>query len=417
MKVKLRYSYIIYCLILFIIIFDCNVFHLFKVNDNIYKAINLAVTVFAILACVINKNVLKICNEFSIYIYYYLGIILTFLLFEYMYTIRTYGNLQTIYEFAKYNKHYIFVFLTIPLFYIFIIQNNFESIMDSIAILIVISLGLILIHAFLYNWQGTELLNISKYVGKHNRNGRMRVWDLSSLEGLVIIYGFCQFLCNKKRKFFYLVQVVICIGALIYVEQTRMMLIAIAISLLFMIIIKPVKSKEEIVGKILIVIVSCIIGLLVIIPKLIDSFSRGISISYRLVEIQFIFNFLENKGILGMGMIGYNLQRYLFYRGVYANISLDDVGIIGYTAQAGIWSIGVFILPMLRMLWILLQGEKNDFKLFLWTIYIYLLVTSATLLVLDNQRILMWPFCLALFEFYNKKYNKKTYIYEENILI
>lgn len=407
MKIKVRVSHIFYFIVLTIVICDCNGFRLFSIEDNIYKGISLLMVGIAFTICIFRKTVLNFSKNYGRFILFYLGLLLFFFVFEFFYIRRMYGSQQPFYEFANYNKYYVFVLLTIPLIYIFVINDSVKKIMDGILVIVTITLGLMLLYAFFNNWQKIELFNINIYAKTSMRNGRLRMWDLSSIEGLAIIYGAYRVSCDKRNKLLYLFQVIVCIFSLIYVEQTRMMLIALTISITFMVFLKPYKTIDGILGKYGILFLSGVLGCLFVIPRLITSFGKGVSISYRLIEIQYVYNLLHNIGIFGMGMISRRLQRQLFYYGIYSNVSLEDIGIIGYSAQVGIWGIALYFLPMLRMAWVLLHGEKNDLKIFLWSIYSYLLITSATLLVLDSQRILMWPFCLALFEFYNMKYNKR----------
>ncbi|MDE6844538.1 MAG: hypothetical protein K2J99_02050 [Lachnospiraceae bacterium] len=276
-------------------------------------------------------------------------------------------------------------------------------------LLATITLSLMLLHALFYQWYQIEFLNISVYAKKLMRNDRFRMWDLFSLEGLAIIYGMYRVLFVNRKKMRYVIQTVICVAALVYVEQTRMMLIALTVSILVMVVMKPCKTANGILAKGVLIATAGIVSTTLVVPKLIASLNRGdsVSISNRLIEIQFVYNVLHNQGILGLGLISQRLQSNLYYHGIYSHVSLDDIGLIGYMAQVGIWSVALFIVPMVRMLWILLNVHKNEFTIFLWSLYIYLAITSSTLFVLNSQRILMWPFCLALFEFCYKKYNRK----------
>lgn len=404
MKITLRYSHIFFWIIFIIVVCDNNGFRLFRIEDNDYKAVSLIMVGIALIICIAQKGILNFDKNSKKFVVLYLGVIVCFLIFEYFYIKHMYGGQQTFYEFANRNKHYVFILLTIPLIYIFIIEDSEKKVMDSVLALVTITLGLMLLYAFFYNWREIELFDISMYSKTSMRNDRMRMWDLSSLEGLAVIYGTYKILENHKKRVLYLFQVIVCIATLIYVEQTKMMLIAIAISIGFMLLIKPYKTVNGILAKYVALILAGIAACSFVLPRLMSSLSKGASVSYRLIEIQFVRGILHNYKLFGMGMITPRLQKKLFYYGIYSYISLDDIGVIGYTAQAGIWIIGVYFLPMLRMAWILFYGHKNDLRIFLWTVYIYLLVTSATLLVLDSQRILMLPFCLALFEFYHKKY-------------
>ena len=72
---------------------------------------------------------------------------------------------------------------------------------------------------------------------------------------------------------------------------------------------------------------------------------------------------------------------------------------LGYTVLVGPWIFLIYIVPMLRMLVLLMRCPDREFKIFLTAIYVYLVITSATLFILDKYRFLMWPFCLALFEY------------------
>lgn len=409
MKIKLKYSDILFSLTILIIICECNGFRLLDLDDNIYKAIYLMAVIVMIFISFTCIDSLKICKASRKFVYCYNIVVLLFLLFEYIYTTRLYGNLQTAYEYANYNKCYAFIFLIIPLLYIMLIQDSFVNLMNSVILLVTITLSLMLVHALVYRWYQTEFLSISVYAKKMIRNDRFRMWDLSSLEGLAIIYGMYRILFMKEKKMQYVIQTIVCIFALVYIEQTRMMLIALALSILVMIIKKPCKTANGILIKGVFVAMAGIVIATLAIPKLIISLSGedSISISNRLIELEFVYKILHERGILGLGIISYNLQCYLYYHGIYSRVHLDDIGFIGYTAQTGIWSVVLFIVPMLRMLLILLNTYKNEFSVFLWSIYIYLVITSSTLFVLDSQRILMWPFCLALFEFYNMKYGKR----------
>lgn len=404
---KIKYSNILFSLMILIIVCECNGFRLLKLDDNVYKAVYLIIITGMLFICFMHIDILKICKVFGGFLCYYSSLLILFLLFEYKYITNQYGNLQTAYEYVNYNKCYAFVFLAIPLFYILIVQDNFEDLMSTVMLLVTIALGLMLLHALFYQWYQIEFLNISIYAKKLMRNDRFRMWDLSSLEGLAIIYGMYRIFFVKRKKTRYLIQTIICVAALVYVEQTRMMFIALAASIFIMIIMKPCKTANGILAKCALIVMVGVVSVAWVIPKLISSFNGGGSISYRLIELQFVFNMLHNRGILGMGIISSRLQSYLYYHGVYSSVSLDDIGLIGYMAQTGVWSIVLFIVPMVRMLWILFNLKKDEVYIFLWSIFIYLVITSSTLFVLDSQRILMWPFCLALFEFCNNKYNKK----------
>lgn len=406
MRVRLRYSSILMGAIWIIIICECNGFRLFKVDDDLYKAMYLAVTAIILLICLFHKNILHVCKTYGKFTYWYIVMIFVFLLFEYRFTLRVYGDWQLLYDFVNYIKHYFLITLAMPLLYIFTVKNSVTSLMDSVLILVTITLGLILFHSLFYEWWEIDFLNVSMYTKIISRNNRMRIWDLSSLEGLAIIYGCYCFLYEKRKKIMYLVQVFICVAALVYVEQTRMMLISVATCILFMVIVKRRKTPEGILSTGAFLLLLGIIGGLYVIPKLAESFDinsvNGASTLDRLRELRFAFYVLRNKGIVGLGMINKNVQRHLF-----SNVTLEDIGLIGYMVQTGIWSVPIFIFPMFRMAFILLNGIKNKFQIFLVTVYIYLLITSISLFILDSPRILMWPFCLALFEFYHKKYTGK----------
>ena len=75
----------------------------------------------------------------------------------------------------------------------------------------------------------------------------------------------------------------------------------------------------------------------------------------------------------------------------------------------GIWGlliIPIFIVPMIRMIYVIVKLKKQklyDVAKWYGIVFIYIIATSGTLMVLDSYRIMLFSIIIALIEFENFK--------------
>ena len=60
---------------------------------------------------------------------------------------------------------------------------------------------------------------------------------------------------------------------------------------------------------------------------------------------------------------------------------------------------------------------NGEDKVLLIGLLVFLIISSATIIVFDPQRFLAWPFCLAIFEFFSVETREKTLLSKRNTQI
>ena len=269
----------------------------------------------------------------------------------------------------------------------------------------------LIINAFMNNHFGFMLLKISGDA-LAQKNGYIRIVDCAVFTPLVIAYLFSNSVVHNRKLDFFKMCIVL-LGQ-IYVEKTRMGTIA----LLFMLIAMLLFSKKNKFSKILTWIFLILGGFFSIAGGMIDQIlskfsiqNNGNSTLYRLNEIQFYMShFIENK-LLGIGIISPEKIMNEYGIAYWQNHNYEDIGIIGFLGIAGIVGIIViYIIPIMRMLFVLqsVKGKISSYSEYLMLIgmFCYIIVTSATLIIVNYQRMPCFAICIALFEYIYVSCNK-----------
>lgn len=287
-------------------------------------------------------------------------------------------------------------------------KANYKATIANITVIGYISL---IINAFMNNHFGFMLLKISGDA-LAQKNGYIRIVDCAVFTPLVIAYLFSNSVVHNRKLDFFKMCIVL-LGQ-IYVEKTRMGTIA----LLFMLIAMLLFSKKNKFSKILTWIFLILGGFFSIAGGMIDQIlskfsiqNNGNSTLYRLNEIQFYMShFIENK-LLGIGIISPEKIMNEYGIAYWQNHNYEDIGIIGFLGIAGIVGIIViYIIPIIRMLFVLqsVKGKISSYSEYLMLIgmFCYIIVTSATLMIVNYQRMPCFAICIALFEYIYVSCNK-----------
>jgi O-antigen ligase len=200
------------------------------------------------------------------------------------------------------------------------------------------------------------------------------------------------------------------------------MLVTLLASLGILILLGDGSKQKKILA--IIMVIGGIIFLLTsgIVLKLFDSFSTtgdlaGSSIA-RVGAYEYYLNTFLKNPMFAIGFAGDN-NYYdivhgtsgIYYQSVYVRYYYDDVGIVGQLALLGIFVVGIYIWPLLRIIKIAIRYCKS--KLFsegklAMAIACYLVCTTPTLIVLDSNRVFAWPIVLATIEFSYTNYLKES---------
>lgn len=413
-------TFILLCVLLATIA-ESDFFAVTSIDGIIIKYIQLTFVLLAVVGTMCRSDFGRI-KEDRKFLFYYLAIVIVFLLVQFVYTFRSYSD-QTVIKYIQSAYAFFWILLSFPLFYLFQKEQDIEDVLDLITFTTVISLAIMIITARAYNLSERTIFNVDQYRKYLMRNGRLRIWDLSSLEGLVVIWLFYNILYTKKKLVRNLLAIVVIFSALLYVEQTRSMQLYLILVMAFMYITKAAKGVSSAVSKICVVL-GTIVYIVATgwIDSIIQSFSTtglyASSTIIRLDEVVYSLQLFKDHIINGTGLVLSSTRDiYFSYTGA-GKLGYTDIGIIGLLAQVGLWAIVIYILPICRFGYILLKLKKgggHKYFPFLLGVFIFLVITSATLLVINSQRAYMWPFCIAIFEFvyYQYKENLKSQEYSD----
>nr|WP_304442629.1 hypothetical protein [uncultured Acetatifactor sp.] len=415
MSVRFTERKMLFVLLLFSVLINNGFFHIINSTSKILDMLQMAVFVIAFMVILrMRNNNGKIVHDtkvsflYSIYIVFFVG-------FQFFYCCII--NHASVLEFAgNGGAAYIYVFYFPVILTYFFVESGTEKLLNKIAVITMILLTIVVVNTFFRNKIGESLLPFSYYTETlGTRNGRIRIWDLSVFMGIMAVYSFYKFFVARRRKdrglSLYLLGLIFI--SVIYIEQTRMELLALlfTLTIMFMVQIKRKRIRMTIYIFGIPLFICC---LFIYIPhsSLFQSFSTsgqyGLQTSVRIAGISYAIEQFISNPFTGYGM---NLSDFVInHSGIQFLYSHKDIGIIGTLGRLGVFYFGVYIIPMIYyggvLIGILKEVEKQYTRQeysFLIGLYVYLLFTTISLLVTDSVRIYAWPFYLALFEFYRKR--------------
>lgn len=391
-------------LVMLAILIENQFMRIIPIKNSIFIVLLLFLSVVAFVTST-SVSGLKCLNCDSRFILKYIGVVVIFGVVQFGYTFLRY-NPQNIVSFFFAAQSYTYVLWIVPFTYLFSRKTGMIRSLERMMWLVGISLGLHLLHSVLYNLFGNELLALSFFKKIMIRNNRLRIWDISSLEALAIIFCFYKTLYSKKLKIGNILLLVIMFTSLLYLEQTRMMQIALIVSMIAMFVMKENKLPYAKLLKYLVVLTATIYILFSgIVGHIVLSFSEsgqyGGSTTVRLHEIEYAVELIMKNPINGMGLLSNDiLARFIRYYGM-GKFDYTDIGILGTFAKIGLWVIPIYLWPMFRF-WRAVRmaiRSRQEIVGLLIGLFCFLVISSTTLMVLDSQRMFMWPWCIAIFEY------------------
>lgn len=421
MNLKIKSTNIIWVIFVVIAILSYHTFYLFSYpTEYLYGAkfriivATLGVIIYFFMSI---KNIKKF-NKNMIYLSNYLWLVILSIFLTSLYSIFKYKN-QTVIDTIGISFRFLWVLWSFPiLYYMNKKKNGRNKFLDTLNIISFIWLIVIAFQAMSFLLTGMLLFDFLEYFSGISmlRSGRIRI-GLESLGNFFLLYNTLQLIdgCNSKYKtIFYRVYCVIGWILLFFVQQTRAFTI-ICIFCLFIICIYNNNLDKK---RLLFINLLFLSIILLVYNGVIEHFFNGFSITgehanstvSRLEGMQYYWkSFLENPiWAQGFPHISYYFS---IIRGPYGKYYLDDIGFFGTIAQLGIFIIIVYVIPILRIIYIFIKQKKNltylEKKLML-LIIIYLVSTSFTLIITDSQRILLWPVLIALCEDLNIKANYRN---------
>ena len=208
---------------------------------------------------------------------------------------------------------------------------------------------------------------------------------------------------HKRSRIKYFVFFVIIMSHQLIVSQSRQVVVYISVSLIAIIVFEQSRGFGAI--KKLLMCISISIFLLVsdYLTKLIYSLSApetAVSTQNRLYAFKYYYHYFIEHPIVGFGFANINVNRSIV-RGTGAAF-VDDVGLVGQMAKLGVFVVPMYVFPMLRSghyLFKIRKEQNKNYYLLVVAFFVFMIVGSATFIVLNQQFILFYPIFLAICEY------------------
>lgn len=264
---------------------------------------------------------------------------------------------------------------------------------------------LVIAQSFLYDNQGIIIL---KYLndGVSLRNDRIRM-DILPFGNIMLIYNFYIVIYKKEeRRIIHLLNLVLGLFALFYIEQTRAMIVIIMACFAFFLLAENTTLSKIVKNILLVGIVVTVVINTGWLDNFLSTFSSshysseysGSSIARDYATAYYMSVFTSNP-LFGFGFT----SSESVIRGTRGIAYVDDVGIWGQMAKLGVFAFIIYIPILIRFGQIALYMRKHTGSNLYIALFFYILMSSLTLMVLDNQRIMLLPFLIAIFEFAYRK--------------
>ncbi|SEW41991.1 O-antigen ligase family protein [[Clostridium] fimetarium] len=288
-------------------------------------------------------------------------------------------------------------------------KGDYKVIFNILLAFATIISGLCIVQSFIYSNGGPLFLQGAS--GAVMRNGKLRM-SLGSFQMISTVYALykCYGISNKN-KIIGTIIFMINFFALLYAGQTRMQIIAVVLGCIVVIMLytnTPIRS-----------LIVCIFGFSVIIYLVYSGMLSGFfgtfsdeSISdnnARFGALTFYWqHFLQNP-LICFGFIVNPIYFSLKY-GPFGKYYYVDVGVVGLLAQTGLFTIIIYIWPVIH--WgkecinILKNKVYRNKYGFLVVLLVLVIATTPTLIITNSGRSFMWPVLFATYEFFSIRLNE-----------
>lgn len=277
--------------------------------------------------------------------------------------------------------------------------------LKKIFIYISLVLSIILIaQMILYENFSLKFLNIN--FENRLRFGEVRIEVGAYLICIGSIIAFSEIISNKcKNKKIYIITFCLDLIYIVYVSKTRGYLVALLIPTMSMLFISMRGITRKFKFTIIIIFTSILFMNLPIMEKYkaLEKNDEG-STWVRKKAIEFYIEQIKEKPLFGMGIINVtdsNDDNYSLIRGPYNKFYREDIGIIGFTNGFGIIGLALYISIIYRVFKIIIYNFKSKIiydNLYKFGLFVFLCITTPTLICLDPERIYYLAFILILIE-------------------
>ncbi|GEM_PF-3100876 len=369
---------------------------------------------FSLYCLVMYKKTLLSANHFR-WLYTYIPVLIITFVVEWIGSVIRYPGLGVMKSF-RFGCNFLMVGLIPAVFVLFKIlgSDGVFKILDYFSFVWNIVL---IVQACYYKYCGRILFGLQSYFDYYTKgriDTRFGLRVLMGCMGVYIIYYNLSDLYDSDlalgKKLFSLFRAVVGICCLLFVQQSRLALVYFGFSLAVMLLINNKTSRQRkielitVLAAAIILLGTGVIQNLISKMLLVEKMNGGVSLSARLYEIRYYLGCWLKNPILGNGFtIGKESSAlYAVEHGELGTAYYSDIGLIGLLAETGLLSVVFFLFPMYQGFQLIRKIRKQNGipqkeTIFAMTGYSYLVISSISEIVTDNERSIMFPLMLAYF--------------------
>lgn len=316
---------------------------------------------------------------------------------------------------------YLMIILYFPLRKVLV--NNISLFIKLLSILNIMACLTLITQYTVFTFNRTVFLSIYEFYRSGEiaiRNGDIRITYLGTIISLSCIISIGVLINTSKKievnRFMHVSNILLSLIYFQFISQTRMYVVSILATIIiqfyFVLSDKNNKWLKRILFLIGLVFVSYSFGIVDFIIQLIAPIRDGSYIydgSYyaRLDSIEFFSEVIKNHPFSGNGILDPNVGSPHYYQihGLKGQSYYSDVGILGTVAQFGLPMFFWYVFLLYKIF--IIRKRTND--LLINSLFLFVIITSATLIVLDPQRMLFLIITLAIIDvmqakFYSNKF-------------
>ena len=429
---KRKHAYLI--MIYLILMLDLSFFYLSPISSisrgiiGNYQKMGIVCFLFILVAIYSNE----IFNKEKKYLFAYEIIILIILfIFRFISSYFTYN--QSVLDILSVSNEY----LTLLAYFIICLYLSKEKKIINLEYILLkastLLAGLMIVQYIVYNFTNKLFLYIDKEVTLNSiRYGSIRIYENDYLFIFIAVLSFGIFLNNKKDNIkLILTAFVLSMLQIIFISKSRMGLIMVILSCIYMIFkkYKNNRIKQIILGFISLIVIIGFIQIPAINQALTSINLKDDSLRTRIHAIEFYGKQLEDNKLLGVGFIKpiEGDESYYMVKGKNGLFYKCDMGIFGSIHTFGIvFIIWYFIVinKIRRVLKYISKQKKEKEFIEIYGISFLTIVGSIAMNPFDAQRVVIYSFILGLIDYsykivkkeneyviFNTKKDGKTYGY------
>lgn len=299
----------------------------------------------------------------------------------------------------------LFIGFLIPVLAVF--EKRGDRIFQIANYIVFIWYLLLVFQFIIYRKSGKLLFSKEIYGDVRTRFYGIRM-GLGSFGNVMILYNANQIFSHTifdKKNIFEVIQLILGMFCLVFVQQTRAYTLIVLVAVIAIIFWSTKKVSKKLFITAILFMGLIYLGYNKTLNSFFSSFSSATSNAehygtiIRLEAIIYYCKCFINNFFIGNGFTNYQYYPFVQY-GMSSEYSYfySDVGVFGLIGETGIFSLLFYIVPLIKLCKLAIKVLKNrlqrEYAFFLGFV-LYLAMTSVTLIITDNFRVVLYPVALA----------------------